>query len=135
MKRARPASDIDDTEVVESERGGRACGPLGDDDLVRLGHLLEARRDIEDVAGQGPEIERTGRRGEQIAGVHPDARRQRHVEPEAHLAVDSFEPPEDRPGGAQRSLGVVFMRRGEPEYAEHPVPDERAYEAFTAFHL
>ena len=61
--------------LVDDRRRGRALGRLADQHRARLGHRLDPRRGVDEVAGHHPLAARADGDGG-LAGEHPDARPQ-----------------------------------------------------------
>ena len=106
-----------DREPLERSRGDRVrdegIGGLPDQDLPRLGRLLEALGDDHRLSRDEPlALARVA--GDHLARVHPDA----HVEAELPGAVQHVV------GGAHRPQRVVLVGRGDAEDRHDLVADE-----------
>ena len=105
------------TRLPELERAAHGGDrSLADEDLARLGGLLEPRGDVDGVAAdERAALARPA--GDHLACVHSDAERQ--LVPE-----DGLEPPLHRQRGVQRALGVVLERLRRSEGSHHRIPGE-----------
>ena len=63
------SAQLQEPDVLEAEADGRARGPFGDEDLARLGELLEPRRGVHRDAGDHRLARRRVERGHRLAGV------------------------------------------------------------------
>jgi hypothetical protein len=103
--------------LVELERTAhRRSRALADEDLARLGGLLESRRDVDRVAGdEGAALARLSHHD--VAGVHADPQRER-------IAEQLLEPALHRERRVQRALRVILLRRGRAEGRHDGIADE-----------
>ena len=90
---------------------GEAKHGRADQDVARLGRLLQPRREVHRLAGRE---RRVARLGDDLAGLDADPR----LEPEV---VDGAQ---DRERSAHRPLRVVLVRLRDPEGGHHRVPGE-----------
>jgi hypothetical protein len=96
-----------------TDRRGRA---LADENLSRIGCLLQPRRDVDSVAAH----ERAAFAGlahDDISGIHADAQRQ-------CVAEELLEPSLHRGSGVERALRVILQRRGRAERRHYCVAGE-----------
>ncbi len=106
------APDLDGADVVDLDAPERQPVHAGaDQDLSRVGHLLEARGEIDRLAG--------GERG--VAGAGDDLPR---LDPDARLKLEVLDRVEDLQRGADGALGVVLVRRRDAERGHHGVARE-----------
>ena len=101
------------------ERLDGAEGALADQDLARLGGLLQARGQVDRLAGD-QEVAPGARAGDDEAGVDPDPQRHLHVAPlgQARQARAHHQ------RGPHRPLGIVLVRGRDAEHRHHRVADE-----------
>ena len=114
-----PLSTASPAGLVGDRLGGRASRVLADQDGLRRGHRLEARRGVHEVAGDEALVGRADGHGG-LAGQHPG--------PEAQVGADVGAERPDRPdeieGGADGPLGVVLVGHGRAPDGHHGVADE-----------
>ena len=94
---------------------------LADEHFAGGGRLLQARRDIDGVAGHEGLL---GRAGDDLAGVHADPCRERDAVLALELLVEELERHAHVGGGAHRSERVVLVHERDPEHCHHRVADE-----------
>ena len=99
------------------------AGERPDQHLVRAGGLLEARGDVDGVAGDEP-LPRCRIARDDLAGVDAGAVLERDAEARVELGVQSLERGLHPGGGAHRPLGVVLVQVREAEDRHHGVADE-----------
>ena len=92
-------------------RGRAACTPGPEQDLARLGRLLQAGRDVDRLAGRE---RRLGVVGDDLAGLDPDP----------HLEAELGDRFEDRERSANAALGVVLVRLRDAERGHDGVAGE-----------
>ena len=110
--------------VAEGETPRRAGRALGDEDLVRIGGLLEPRRCVDGVAGDDPGLGARLARGDDVACVHADPHREADAVTAVERVVQLAEAashPESRP---KRPRRVVLVRDRRAEDGHHRVADE-----------
>ena len=122
--------------AIGDDPARRGLCPLPDEDLSRLGVLLQARRHVDGVPAHH-QLAACGRlaAGNDLAGVDAD--------PEPHLGVVAIEHTlgerseriADGQRGANRALGVVLVRLRDPENGEHRVAGELLGGAAVALDL
>jgi hypothetical protein len=118
------ALQLVEPSILEGEAADGVRGPLGDEDRSRVGDPLEPRRRVHRVA-RHHRLARPGvRRGEDLAGVDPDADLQRDVVHALEVAVQLVESPHHPKGCAERALGIVLVRRRHAERRHHRITDE-----------
>ena len=113
-------------------RSDQTIGGLAEQDLARLGRLLQPSGDVHRIAGD----ERLSRRGvgrDDLAGVHADA----GLDPGPPLALDLVVQVVQRgvhlDGRPNRAEGVVLMDMRDPEDRHHRVADELLHRPPVAF--
>ena len=113
---ARLALRLDRLAFGELERApGSGDGPLSDEDLSRLGALLQPRGNVDRIAGhERAALARLP--DDDLAGVDPDAKLQ--------PLVQLTHPPQHRQRRVQRPLGVVLERGGRAERGHHRIARE-----------
>ena len=94
---------------------------LADEHFARGCCLLQARRDIDRVAGHEGLL---GRAGNDLAGVHADPCRERDAVLAFELLIEEFERHPHIGGGAHSSERVVLVHEWDPEHCHHRVADE-----------
>ena len=95
--------------------GGQAVRSRPDQDLARIGRLLEPGRDVQRLAGR-----------ERRVTVLDDDLPRLDADPHRQLPVAGLD---DGDGSAHRALGVVLVRRGDAEDRQHGVSCELLYRA------
>ena len=95
-------------------------GLLAEQHLAGLGRLLQARRDVDRVAGREPLLGA----GDDLAGVHAHAQLQARAVALLELVVQLVEPAAQLVGGAHRAERVVLVHRGHAEDGHDRVADE-----------
>ncbi len=106
--------------LVDDRRIGRVLGRLTDEHRARLGHRLDPRGGVDQIAGHHPLGARADRdRG--LAGEHTDAR----AEPlRAHLGADRLDGGDQVERGPHGTLGVVLHRDRRAPHRHDGVADE-----------
>ena len=94
-----------DAAAEEARRGG------ADEDLVRLGLALQARGEVDGLAGRERRVAVVG---DDLAGLDADPR----------LEAELLDAVERRDGGADGALGVVLVRERDAEGGHHGVAGE-----------
>ena len=118
--RAGPALDPQRTRRDGArERLDGPEGALAHQDLARLSGLLQARGQVDRLAGD-QEVAAGARAGDDEAGVDPDPQVHAHVAPLGQ-AGQARAHHDRRP---HRPLGVVLVRGRHPEHRHHGVADE-----------
>ena len=102
--------------------------------LLRARCLLEARGDVDGIAGDEP---LAGRRvaGNDLAGVHPGADREPNAPLPLELVVQHILRAPHARGGAHSAQRVVLVELGQPEDGHDRVPDELLDDAAVALEL
>ena len=108
-----------DRDHVAHEPEGR----LADEDLSRLGRLLEARGDVDRVAGD-ERLAVLGVAGDDLAGVHPRPQRQPHASLRLQLRVQRLDRRAHLDHGADGAKRVVLMDSRDAEDGHDGVADE-----------
>jgi hypothetical protein len=110
--------DLDPLACGEAKSGDRAQGPFADQDRARIGLLLQARRDVDRIAGDEKIAAIARARGDDLAGVHADAQFERRS---IRVARDRIAQAERR---GERTLGVVAVRLRHAEDRHDRIADE-----------
>ena len=118
--RARPALDPQRARRDGArERLDRPEGALADQDLARLGGLLQARGQVDRLAGD-QEVAAGARAGHDQPGVDPDPQVHPHVAPLGQAGQARAH----HDGRPHRPLGIVLVRGRDAEHGHHRVADE-----------